>query len=554
MSFAKSLAARPALLAAAVVVVLLLLLVVVYSARPQPGWAHLDYWKAHFVESPDQIYARSAGGYDDAADLALRRTEGARAPAPADHHRAATIIHRNIVAQEHRPRAGGPDGAPPPDARELARLRHGMFGRARDHHTAALAGLTDAAIARDEADRAVRRYGLAGGEEGEDEGPEAPPRGEVPGRPGAVFIIDAALEFAYGGGEVLAANDPVILAAILAEAQGVGEWGGLEVRAAGGEPGFYVVGGGLLAAAARGRREASVLTRLAAAEEVAAAAGGGPGTRVAAFLDLSTRHTSDPQNSHDSSVNAAKRATVARLREDQGACDRLPTLGQIAAEINAGGAAFSRDPRTGAARPALVEKAVAVVERARDGDRSSSAAASDEEVLRRVWARADDGRNAEKRSQLRQAAFDALVDCWERGIGVDQIQCVDGRIGRMLGALVWLDHDEANWQLRRLEQHKNEIFEEAARVIRAAAEEAAGQTADAGLRAAGLAYLASTPAELARAGVVDAAAERAWVEDTRARVALAVDARIAALERAAPGTVPAHAAEGIKKEALAALW
>jgi hypothetical protein len=528
----------------AAVVVLVLVLVITYSVKYQPSWAHLDYWKAHYVEGPDEIYDRSSGGYDEAAALALQRSEDVHVPTPADHHRAATIIYRNIIAQEHRPRVG-PDGTPPADDRELSRLRYDMFGRAREHYMGALTGLTDAAVARDEADRAVRRFGLpAYAPDGEDP-PEAAARGEVPGRPGAGFIIDAALGFAFGGLETLFANDP-LLAVVFAEDWGLGDGADAIAR-------YTFAPDGELADFALNRREASIQVRRAAAAEVADTRGGGAGTRAEAFLDLSSRNTSDSQNSHDPSVNAAKRAAVVRLRAAQGAYDRLPTLDQIVAEVGEGGDDFSRDPRTGMPRPALTEMAVAVVRRAHNGERSSSAAASDEEVLRRVWARGDDPLNSERRGPMRQAAFDALVDSWERGIGGDKIQCVDGRIGRMLGSLVWLDHDENNWQMRRLEQHKNDIFSKAAEVIRAAAAEAAEQTADAALQAVGRSYLSSSSAELAQLGDVDADKERAWVEATRARIGRMVDDHVAALAREAPDTVPTHAIAGVKNEAMAAL-
>ena len=525
------------------VVILVLVILIAYAAKNQPGWAHLDYWKAHFIEGPDQIYDRSAGGYDEAAALALQRSEDTPAPSPADRLRAATIIHRNIISQEHRPRVGA-DGAPPADDRELSRLRHEMFGRARGHYMAALTGLTDTAVARDEADRAIRRFGLPTYAEPDDEAP-APPRGEIPGRPGAEFIIDAALEFAFGGLETLLDNDP-LLAVIFAEDWGPGGNGlqGVDIM---------IVPDGELAGFSQNRREASIQARRAAAAEVAESRGGGAGAVADAYLDLSQRNTSDSQNSHDPSVNAAKKAVVVRLQAEQGAFDRLPTLDQIVEEIRAGGDDFSRDPRTGLPRPALTEKAVAVVRRAHNGERSSSATASDEEVLRRVWARADDSRNADRRGPMRQAAYDALVDSWERGIGGDKIQCVDGRIGRMIGSLAWLDCDERNWDLRRLEQHKNEIFAKAIEVIKAAVTEAAGQDLDTGLKRVGQSYLAATQAELAQIGEVDLAKELEWIEATRGRIGRMIDEHVAALDRTAPGTVPKHAIEGIKKEAYSAL-
>lgn len=500
------------------IVIVLVICLVAYAAKNQPGWAHLDYWKAHYAETPDQILARSAGGYDDAAALALQRSEGHPNPTAADHLRAATIIHRNVLSQEHRPRS-----ATNAADVELSRLRETMFGRARNHYASALANLTNREVARDEAARAVRRFALP---HSPDNPPEAPPRGEVEGQPGPAFIIDAALEFAFNGLATLVDNDPLLMHIT-----------------------FPPVDGGLVSLA-EDRQLQTIRTRREAAKEVAENTNS---TRAEAFLDLSQRNTSDPQNSHDPSVNAAKKAIVERLREDQGDYERLPTLGQIIDEINLDSDDFSRDPRTAQPRPALTEKAVAVVVRASNGERSSSAQATDEEVLRRVWARANDRQNSEKRDLMRQAVYDALVDSWERGIGGDKIQCVDGRISRVVGALSLLDHDQENWGMQRLEQHKNDIYKMAADVIRAAAVEAAEQSEDGEMRKVGKSYLAVTPAELREIGDVDEAKEKDWTDATLARVAEAIDAYIADINERTPGAVPGHAIDGIKREALAAL-
>jgi len=416
-----------------------------------------------------------------------------------------------------------------------------MFGRAREHYMAALTGLTNRTVAQDEADRAVRRFGLVAG--AGREGAPVPPRGEIPGRPGAELVIDAALEFAFSGLETLLNNDP-LLVVLFAEERGGGPFEAFEVT---------VVPDGEMANLAQDRRHASIETRRAAAAEVAEATGGGRGARTEAFLDLSQRNTGDSQNSHDPSVSAAKRAIVARLRADQGSYERLPTLDHVVEDVRRGSGAFSRDPRTSLARPALTEKAVAVIDRARNGERSASAQATDEEVLRRVWARAGDPRNSERHDLLRQAAYDALVDSWERGMGGEEIQCVDGRIGRILGSLTLLDWDEKNWEMRRLEQYKNEIYALAAETIRAAATEAASQDSNAALQKVGQSYLATSQAELRRIGHVDGAAEEAWIAATTALVSRAIDAHLAELNRLTPGVVPKHAVDGIKAEALAAL-
>ena len=58
------------------VIVLVVIIILLYAASRRPAWGNLDYWRAHLLESPDEIYARSAGGYDAAAALALRRSMG----------------------------------------------------------------------------------------------------------------------------------------------------------------------------------------------------------------------------------------------------------------------------------------------------------------------------------------------------------------------------------------------------------------------------------------------------------------------------------------------
>lgn len=475
------------------------------------------------LDDPDQIYAQSAGGYDEAAALALHQSEDRSSP--VDHLRAATIIFRNIISQEHRAQADPTTGRPTRRDEEISRRRREMFGRAREHHMAALAGLADTVIAQDEAERANRRYRPTR------EAP--PPRGEVPGRPGVETFIDAAVEFAFGGAEILFTNDP-LLAVLL---------GGPAVE--------ILFPDQEMANLAEDRRHQTVQSRLETAATIAESQGGGRGAQVDAFLDLSQRNTSDAQNSHDSSVNAAKRAILARLRADQVGV-QLPSLDHIIDELQRGAAVFSRDPRTAQARPPLTEKAIAVVNRARNGERSTSTQASDEEVLRRVWARADESRNSDRKSLLRQAIYDALVDSWEQGLGGEKIQCVDGRISRVLGALTLLDWDKQNWEMRRLEQYKNDIFTLAAETIRVAAVEAA-QSDDTALQTIGRAYLANSTAELARAGPIDPAKEKEWMTETRARVSQAIDDYLASLDAGVPDAVPKYMIEGIKTEALAAL-
>jgi hypothetical protein len=504
------------------IIAVLLICVIVYMVVKRPKWGRLSYWKAQLVESPEKVYERSSGGYDEAADIALRRVEGKHNPTPSDHHLAATIIHRNVLSQNHTPRVDVATGEIDETDRALSENRRDMFVRARGHYRSALNGLTDQEIAHGEAARAIGRRET----------------------PGAETIIDAALDFAFAGFSTLLTNDS-LMAIVLTE-----DWDAPNA------PLELIYNGGVdldLANLADGRRHATIAGRQQAAAKIAEVQGGGQKAKTEAYLDLSQQHTSDSQNSHDSSVNAAKKAIVERLRYDQGALSRLPTLGQIAEEIRKNSATFSRDPRTQAARPVLTNKAVAVVERAKNGEISSSAGASDAEVLRRVWARAGDIRNSGKTDAMRQAAYDALVDSWEEGLEGENIQCVDGRISRMLGSLTLLDFDERNWNMRRTEQHKNDIFEMTKKLIRVEAEAAAGQKDDLELQKVGKAYLATTLAEMNAVGATDDSKEKEWMETTRGKISAAIDAHIAKLNKDTPGTIPDHLLPGIKSQALAAL-
>ena len=49
----------------------LLLIVVIYAVAQEPEWGQKSYWMAHYVENPWRVYRRSAGNFDDAAELAL---------------------------------------------------------------------------------------------------------------------------------------------------------------------------------------------------------------------------------------------------------------------------------------------------------------------------------------------------------------------------------------------------------------------------------------------------------------------------------------------------
>lgn len=507
--------ASTAILIAVLVVIIAL---IIYAVAKDPAWANKGYWLANFVESPWKVYRRSDGTFDDAAQLALRRAAGRQNPTPADHLLSATIITRNIIEQEHRPEIDRRTGAPTRAAHERARLRRDMFDQARGHYMAALEGL--------------RRQAR----------PARPPRGDAPQEAPAARVVDAAFEFAFGGVAGLLANDP-LLAAMVAE-----DWdfpAGIAVLQAG-PAGIFIVDQPLATAAARSHEEV-LRDRQRVAKEAAQEQGGAQGAAVNTYFDLATQETDDPQNAHDPGVVACLKAMVVRLRDDQKS-SRLPTADEVIADLKTNGPRYSEE------RPALVADAVAVATKTKAGERYIAVDATDEECLCRIWARADDPRNAAVRSQLRQSLFDNLVDCWEDGISGRKIVCVTGRISRILSVLVLLDFDKRNWTMKKVEQFKNDIFTRAHELINETARRAA-ESDDPDMQKAGRLYMASTLTAMNAIGPVPEEASERLANEMRAAIDPMVDGYIAELDREVglKGAIPAYLVDSVKKEAKAAI-
>jgi hypothetical protein len=533
-----------------VAVAVVAILLIMYISAKNPRWATKGFWMVHLVESPESVYKRSGGTFDDAAQLALRRTVERDNLRPEDHMLAATIITRNIIAQEHR--VG--EEMTTADA-EQARLRQEVFDQAREHYMAALDGLRAQVLERPPDRAAVRTPARATTPPGNR--PEAPDRAairpaarytarptarptartttrpatrprtaQMPRAPqmpplGAGFMIDAALDFAVGGMATLLTNDPVLRAIVGAE----------DIQ--------IMLLDAPLAQAAQRTREEVIARRRAVAQ-----AGPTPAARSHAYVDMAVAHTNDPQTAHDTAVNGCLRAVVKRLRNEQGA--ELPSLDSIVRDINADGARLSDG------RKAIVDDALAVVKRAREGEKNIAVGITDEEALRRVWLRADHPRNKEVRQRIRQAVFDNLAACWENGINGRKIVCVNGRTSKILSSLVLLDFDEQNWSISTVEQLKNDIFGKAIEVMDGEAR-AAVASKDRELQKVGRAQLAKIPEELAAIGPLDATANNAFVATTKDAIARMVDAEVSRINEATDGAISAPMADGIKKEAMAAV-
>ncbi len=237
-------------------------------------------------------------------------------------------------------------------------------------------------------------------------------------------------------------------------------------------------------------------------------------------------------------MNAGARGIVARLRKD----GKIgPALDSIIRDVQANGDKLSEG------RKAKVADAIAVINRARNGERNIAFGITDEELLRLVWARADDPRNAANRDKLRQAAFDALVGSWEDGVAGRSIVCINGRTARMVGSLALLDYDPENWELTTVQEMKNEIMESVKTYISRAAQDAAKST-DAKLRDVGRSYISST--EIIE---VDEKTEAEFKAKLSVDIGRMVDDAVQKINRRANGAISSPLAEGIKNEAIAAI-
>jgi hypothetical protein len=483
-----------------------------YNKYTTPKWAHLSYWKAHLVDQPDQVYELTAGGYDSAVQLAVQRLES-RSTA-TDHARAAVMLH-NSIRQHYDTTAREAKDC---DHIALAEARALTLDRTRRHYLAAVQG----------------RHAFLKNQDAQNNRQYSQQREAARG----TGLADIALQFAHEGFALLANNDPAAAAALI-QRRDVREADTADVREV----------DTILADAASKNRSDEIQLNIETATVLRPAETFGSSARSDAYIDAAIAHTSDSQNSHDSSVNAFKLATVTRLREDQGKTS-LPTLDEITAEVLNSHAVLSRHPVSGAARSALTEKAVGTIERARKNEWSVSSDATDGEVLRRVWARMQDSRNSTNSSHIRQAIYDALVDCWAPGMSGENLQCVDGRIARITGALVLLDFDDRSNSLQRVEDHKNTIFEITRKSVSACAQAAAFQSDDLALRAVGLASLATSARDLAAAGPLDGVVEEKFVSDTRAKAEVLIDEYISSLD---VGSLPTYLVPELKIEALAAI-
>jgi hypothetical protein len=274
------------------------------------------------------------------------------------------------------------------------------------------------------------------------------------------------------------------------------------------------------------------------------ASDGVPGSKVDLYYDMSIKHTADGQNVHDRSVGAHARGVMQRIKDDQNARNgRMPDINDIKMHIKYHGGEYAEG------REGLIRRAEKTLDNVTDLY-AQTVGMLESEVLRRIWSRADDPRNADNKKSMRQSMFDALVDCHDdRG----NIVCINGRVCRYISALSFLDWDKNNWELKKTEDYRNEIFEKLKDVVKDLAFDIHNQNSDPEIRKAAMTYVVNSMDEMNALGSIDY--DKAYEVEGMLRQAVSahIDDMINEINTDNPDAILPGVASSIKEDALAAI-
>ena len=413
----------------AIIVCLIIFLISCYVSK-NPKWMSSNYIKAQFIDSPNEIYKKSNGTFDEAAELALQRAKTRNST--NDNLLSATIITRNILTHEHKPEFDK-NGNPTQNSLEVSQARRNLFDDAKNNYITVLQD------------------------------------NDIKFRNNVNNILNDVLGFAFEGLAMLITNDPLIHNFINLNENVVDE---------------------TLINLANNRRTEVINERKNIAHIKTIEEKESKNSEIKRYLELSTQNTNDLQNSHDTGVLSCLKSVIDRLRDEQKKMI-LPSLDEIIYEFKNNSAIFSEN------RLYKVKDVIDVIDRTRLGEKVISIGANDEECLRRVWLRSFHPNNDEMK--IKQSIFDVLYDCWEDGLFERKIVCVNGRTSRILSSLILLDFDTRNWEVKRLEQLKNDIYQKTAIVIEEEAKNALSSD-DILYQNAGKLYLSKTEEEFKNIG------------------------------------------------------
>lgn len=171
------------------------------------------------------------------------------------------------------------------------------------------------------------------------------------------------------------------------------------------------------------------------------------------FLEASKSFTSDPQNTHDSSVNGDLRKTVKELQSTypQNLKSFKDSLDEIRKYIE-----------TAKIPEFKKEKAKKSLDLAYQNNYILTLNCKEGDILSMTWERSKHENNKNNCELIKNAILDSLVDCIsDNGLSV----CINGRCGRILESLTTLDFYKDIGKAQTSEMYKNEIFNEAKKIM-----------------------------------------------------------------------------------------
>lgn len=197
------------------------------------------------------------------------------------------------------------------------------------------------------------------------------------------------------------------------------------------------------------------------------------------YLASTVKHSSDPQNVHDSSVNEDLKSTLRELRKTSSSVQASVVLTQIDSHI-------SKNVESGSISIQTANKAREALKIAKLGAYISQYGETENNILKYVWDRTNLQANEGNSDNMKDCVIKALADCMnENGIGA---VCAGGRASRYLESLVLQDFNPNIGVAQRQEEYKNQILGEVAKIIDNEAENAADDDPDEEIRKAGQSY------------------------------------------------------------------
>ena len=176
-------------------------------------------------------------------------------------------------------------------------------------------------------------------------------------------------------------------------------------------------------------------------------------------------YTSDYQNTMDITVMRSVKTIIEILKESYYELD-VPIDNTIDDIINyyKENPHYSKHIITGLDRKPFLEMVINILKKA-SNTKGNVYSVSVSELILLLWERIHHPKNKQVIDILKQAMYDALFDCCNRGVGVFIPYCNNGQIAILVGMLALNDFDERTWNIQRTELIKNDIYNDIVKVL-----------------------------------------------------------------------------------------